>query len=27
MCGNKVRVVEAGLGLLICCGESMKRLD
>ncbi|MEE8570531.1 MAG: desulforedoxin, partial [Candidatus Bathyarchaeia archaeon] len=26
MCGNKVRVVEAGLGLLICCGESMKRL-
>ncbi|MCW3987831.1 MAG: desulfoferrodoxin FeS4 iron-binding domain-containing protein [Candidatus Bathyarchaeota archaeon] len=27
ICGNKVRVVEAGLGHLICCGESMKRLD
>ena len=27
ICGNKVRVIEAGGGVLVCCGESMKRVD
>jgi len=26
ICGNKVRVIEAGGGVLVCCGESMKRV-
>jgi superoxide reductase len=27
ICGNKVKVIEAGAGVLICCGEPMKRVD
>jgi superoxide reductase len=27
ICGNKVRVVEAGVGVLVCCGEPMQRVD
>jgi desulfoferrodoxin-like iron-binding protein len=23
ICGNKVRVLEAGAGTLVCCGEDM----
>ena len=26
ICGNKVRVVEAGVGVLVCCGEPMQRV-
>ena len=24
ICGNKVRVLEAGPGVLVCCGKPMK---
>ena len=24
ICGNKVRVLEAGAGVLVCCGKPMK---
>ncbi|MFB0502278.1 MAG: desulfoferrodoxin FeS4 iron-binding domain-containing protein [Candidatus Bathyarchaeia archaeon] len=24
ICGNKVKVLESGVGTLICCGEPMK---
>ena len=24
ICGNKVKVLEAGVGTLVCCGEPMK---
>ncbi len=24
ICGNKVRVLEAGVGELVCCGQPMK---
>ncbi|UCE29561.1 MAG: desulfoferrodoxin FeS4 iron-binding domain-containing protein [Candidatus Bathyarchaeota archaeon] len=24
ICGNKVKVLEAGAGTLVCCGEPMK---
>ena len=27
ICGNKVRVVEASVPVLICCGESMKMIN
>ncbi len=27
ICGNKVRVVEAGVGVLVCCGEPMQRVE
>jgi desulfoferrodoxin-like iron-binding protein len=27
ICGKKVRVIEAGVGVLICCEEPMKPLD
>ncbi len=27
ICGNKVKVLEAGAGTLVCCGEPMKVLD
>ena len=26
VCGNKVRVLEAGVGKLVCCGQAMKRV-
>jgi len=26
ICGNKVKVLEAGKGKLVCCGQEMKRL-
>jgi desulfoferrodoxin-like iron-binding protein len=24
ICGNKVKVLESGKGVLVCCGEAMK---
>jgi superoxide reductase len=27
ICGNKVKVVEAGGGVLVCCGVSMKLVE
>jgi len=27
ICGNKVRVIEAGVGVLVCCGEPMQRIE
>ena len=27
ICGNKVQVVEAGGGVLVCCGVPMKLVD
>ncbi|MBS7647983.1 desulfoferrodoxin FeS4 iron-binding domain-containing protein [Candidatus Bathyarchaeota archaeon] len=24
ICGNKVKVIEAGKGMLVCCGKPMK---
>ena len=27
ICGNKVRVLEAGAGTLVCCGEDMVLVD
>lgn len=27
ICGNKVKVVEAGGGVLVCCGVAMKLLE
>ncbi len=26
ICGNKVKVLEAGEGELVCCGEPMKKV-
>jgi len=26
ICGNKVKVLESGVGELVCCGESMKQV-
>jgi superoxide reductase len=25
ICGNKVKVLESGAGMLVCCGEPMKK--
>ncbi len=27
ICGNKVKVLEAGAGILVCCGQPMKVVD
>jgi superoxide reductase len=27
ICGNKVKMLEAGKGQLICCGQAMKRIE
>lgn len=27
ICGNKVKVLEAGAGTLVCCGESMNLVE
>lgn len=27
ICGNKVEVMEAGGGTLVCCGKEMKRVE
>ncbi|MBE0431676.1 MAG: desulfoferrodoxin FeS4 iron-binding domain-containing protein [Dehalococcoidia bacterium] len=27
VCGNKVEVIEAGGGTLVCCGKDMKRVE
>ena len=27
ICGNKVKVLEAGAGTLVCCGQPMKVAD
>lgn len=27
VCGNKVEVIEAGGGTLVCCGKEMKRIE
>lgn len=27
ICGNKVKVIEAGAGDLVCCGENMKQVE
>jgi len=27
ICGNKVQVLEAGAGTLVCCGQPMKVVD
>jgi len=27
ICGNKVKVLEAGAGTLVCCGEPMKLVE
>jgi superoxide reductase len=27
ICGNKVKVLEAGAGTLVCCGQPMKAVD
>jgi desulfoferrodoxin-like iron-binding protein len=27
ICGNKVKVLEAGAGTLVCCGQSMNVVD
>ncbi len=27
ICGNKVKVMEAGGGVLVCCGVPMKQLE
>jgi desulfoferrodoxin-like iron-binding protein len=27
ICGNKVQVLEAGAGTLVCCGEDMVLVD
>lgn len=27
ICGNRVRVLEAGVGTLVCCGEDMKLVE
>jgi len=27
ICGNKVKVLEAGQGTLVCCGEDMVLVD
>lgn len=27
VCGNKVEVIEAGGGTLVCCGKDMKPVD
>ncbi len=27
ICGNKVKVLEAGVGTLVCCGEDMKLVE
>jgi superoxide reductase len=26
ICGNKVKVIESGVGTLVCCGEEMIRV-
>ena len=27
ICGNKVEVLESGVGALVCCGEPMKLVE
>ncbi|HIH76721.1 MAG TPA: desulfoferrodoxin FeS4 iron-binding domain-containing protein [Methanomassiliicoccales archaeon] len=27
ICGNKVKVVEAGSGTLVCCGQDMNKVS
>ncbi|MHB8765957.1 MAG: desulfoferrodoxin FeS4 iron-binding domain-containing protein [Deferrisomatales bacterium] len=27
ICGNKVKMMEAGKGELVCCGQPMKRVE
>ena len=27
ICGNKVKVIEAGGGELVCCGDPMKKVE
>jgi superoxide reductase len=27
VCGNKVKVLEAGVGTLVCCGQPMEKID
>jgi desulfoferrodoxin-like iron-binding protein len=27
ICGNKVKVQESGPGVLVCCGEPMKKVE
>jgi len=27
ICGNKVKVVEAGAGQLVCCGQPMTKVE
>ena len=27
VCGNKVKVVEEGKGILVCCGKAMVKVD
>ena len=27
ICGNKVKIIEAGGGALVCCGDSMKKVE
>jgi len=27
ICGNKVKVLEAGAGTLVCCGQPMNRIE
>ncbi|MFQ6053248.1 MAG: desulfoferrodoxin FeS4 iron-binding domain-containing protein [Candidatus Bathyarchaeia archaeon] len=27
ICGNKVKVLEAGVGQLVCCGEPMENVE
>jgi superoxide reductase len=27
ICGNKVKVLEAGVGQLVCCGQPMEKVE
>ena len=27
ICGNKVKVLENGVGVLVCCGQPMTKVD
>jgi len=27
LCGNKVKVIESGDGILVCCGQDMKKVE
>lgn len=27
VCGNEVKVVKAGAGVLVCCGQPMEKID